>query len=278
MSKTRAMRRSGVLAMVVALSACAETGDFGRPSPGFYHRSIAPLAGSMAALARGEPASFSIMTDEETELRHRAYRFLMPAAGGLILGHDEAAYLTALRQRADQSPYARYRATREDAENDRLLLGPFAALACRVREMDRIRLAALERMRYVSEMTRLMAGNRVAENEDLVSGVRDRLDRRLQSYRFALHHIAVETPDRAAAVVERALTALAAARAGLDRCPADQAMVDQGGEGPRDRVHLSAPGRSIGPQEMRPRVRSVRSSAAPAPAPSVRVPAPARGS
>ena len=245
------MRLCAALAVTLGLAACAETGDFGRPTPNLYTQKVAPFAGNVASLARGEPASFSMLTDDEAELRNRAYRFLMPAADRSIfdrqlaeltasrilprdlLDHDETAYFQALWLRGDRSPRSRYQSMREDMENDRLLLGQFVALACRVKETDRIRVAAMGQMTEVAEIVRWTAKNRVAENEELVRWVYESVDRRLRSYRFALQNVTVETPDRDAIKVERELMAFDSDRAGLNRCASRKVTVEVGDATPR---------------------------------------------
>ena len=245
------MRVFAMLAIVLGLAACAETGDFGRPTPNLYSQKIAPLVGTTAALVRGEPGSFSMLTDDEAELRNRAYRFLMPAADRSVfdrqlaeltasrvlprdlLDFDETAYFQALWLRGDRSPRSRYQSMREDMEGDRLLLGQFVALSCRVKETDRIRVAAMAQMSEVAEIVRWTARNRVEENEELVRWVYENVDRRLRAYRFALQNITVETPDRDAVKVERELIAFDSDRAGLDRCASRKVTVEVGNATPR---------------------------------------------
>jgi hypothetical protein len=240
------MRLPAVLALTTSLCACAQSGDFGRPAPTLYNETIAPFLGTSASALRGEPASFSMLTDDEQELRNRAYQFLMPAREriffdrqladlvrtrilpGDALGFDVSAYYQALWLRSDRSPRARYQQLREDMENDRLLMGPFVAVACRVKETDGIRVKAMERLPEVAEVVRISAQNRVAENEELVRWVYGSLDNRVQSYRFALQNLVVETPDRDGIKVERELTAFDADRIGLQRCATRSVSVSLG--------------------------------------------------
>ncbi len=60
-------------------TACAAPGDFGRPRPSVWNDTLLPATGSIAARLRDEPASRYGLTDDEAELRDRAWRFLMPA-------------------------------------------------------------------------------------------------------------------------------------------------------------------------------------------------------
>lgn len=240
-------RTLALLGLACLLSACAQTGDFGRPQPTLYSETLAPLGGKVAALARGEPASFSMLTDDEQELRGRAYRFLMPARPRAdfdtqlanltatrilprdVIAFDETAYFQALWLRGDRSVRSRYQALREDMENDRLLLGPFVAAACRVKEADRIRLQAMDRLTEVVDLVRNQARNRVDENAELVRWVYESVDRRLGAYRFALQNMIVETPDKDGIKVERELTAFDSDRQGLERCASKKVSIDFGG-------------------------------------------------
>jgi hypothetical protein len=240
------MRCLAVLALTTLLGACAQTGDFGRPQPTLYSETIAPFVGTSAAAWRKEPASFSMLTDDERELRNRAYQFLMPARErtffdtqladlvrtrilpGDAIVFDETAYYQALWLRPDRSPRARYQALREDMENDRLLMGPFVAVACRVKETDAIRVKAMERLTEVAEIVRISAQNRVVENEEIVRWVYGSLENRVRSYRFALQNLVVETPERDGIKVERELTAFDADRIGLQRCATKTVSVSLG--------------------------------------------------
>jgi hypothetical protein len=225
-----------LLALGTCLAGCAETGDFGRPKSNLYNDTLAPWTGTVASMARGEPSSVSLLTDDERELRNRAYNYLMPAkprveferqladftrhriAPHPPVSQDPSLYYQALWLRPDRSPMARYQALREDIENDRLLLGPFVATACRVKEADRIRMQAMNKLPEVSEIVKQQATARVDENSDLISWVNFQADERLAGYRYALQNMVVETPDKDAIKVERVLTAYEADRMGLERC------------------------------------------------------------
>ena len=82
---TRSPRPAGTIAGAVAAiligllaGACVETGDFGRPRPSSWNDLALPATGSLAARTRAEPVSPYVFTDDEQELRRRAWRFLMP--------------------------------------------------------------------------------------------------------------------------------------------------------------------------------------------------------
>ena len=220
------------------LAGCQETGDFGRPRETVWTSSIMPAIGRHAANMRGEPSSTFPLTDDETELRARAFRFLMPAQDTSILStqlkhfardrllpaeagtFDQASYFASLEAQPDRSPRARYQRLREDIEADRQLIGPFVALACRVAEADRVRLKALGHMNPQDGDTIRNAEDRVAENETLVKWVHVAIGERARAYRFALENLVVATPDRDAVRVERQLIGLEAESADLTRCGA----------------------------------------------------------
>jgi hypothetical protein len=230
--------RWGLLAAAAALllSGCAEKGDFGRVKQGFWSESAGPLLGRGSAMARQEAVSWSMMTDDEKELRNRAVYFVTPTrerwgfefqAGDLANNRvvpvkwaeqSAGSYHEALKNWSDRSQRSRYARLREDIENDRILLGGFAAVACRVQEMDRVRVRALDRMELPAPDVRAQAEARVAENQAVVLTVYEDSRQRLDAYRYSLELLVVESPDRDAVKVERVLTAYDADRAGLERC------------------------------------------------------------
>ncbi|GGH13776.1 hypothetical protein GCM10007036_12630 [Alsobacter metallidurans] len=227
-----------IAAFVLAgfVSGCSETGDLGRPKPTLWGDAISPLSGKAFAAMRGEAVSLALLTDDEQELRARAYRFLMPArerwffdrtlaelAADRIVRRDllpasEEAYFQALMLDLDRSPRARYQRLREDVENDRELITVFAAVVCRVAEMDKVRLQALGAIPPEETFTRAMAFARVAENEMLARWVEESVDLRLRAYRFALERLVVTSPDKDAIRAERTLDAFEGYRGLTSRC------------------------------------------------------------
>jgi hypothetical protein len=237
---------AGILTTAM-LAGCTETGDFGRPKPTFWTETAQPALGRTAAQARGEPVSDNLLTDDEQELRNRAWRFLMPAqtrndfdrhvaaqAVARVLPSDPnnapLRYWDAISSMPDRSPRARYQRLREDVEADRELMGPFAAVACRVIEMDRVRLATLSRVADPGPEIRAQAQARVAENNYLISWVRRSWSEREEGYRLALERLVISSPDRDAIRSERQLTAFAVDRSGVElnalaRCEAPRGSV-----------------------------------------------------
>lgn len=217
------------------LSACASstTGDFGRRSDTIVTNSILPRTGLISAWLRGEPVSLSPFTDDEIEMRDRAWRFLLPA-------HDKAnlqtrlAELSASRvlpplQHSARNHYhllllsedyrsvvSRYQKLGQDIEADRLLMLPFSQVTARVCTADRMRVQNLNQIKDLNPTQRQQVIARVAENRMLVDWVRRDMREKAASYRYALEHLTVEAPMREAIQAEQALIALESAQQTLD--------------------------------------------------------------
>ncbi len=222
----------GALALTLLVS-CAQQGDFGRPKPGVWN-SLIDTTGTVIAHERGEPASLLPLTDDEQDLRNRAWRFLMPAdtreAFLDILANltrarvlppswrpdDPARFYDALLAPDFRSPVSRYRKLTDEAVADARLIPPFAGLAARVGDADARRLRSLPFARTLDDADVRRAALRVAENRCLVAWVRLETGSRLAAYRYALEHLFADAPDPAAAEAERALAMLAGRRPILD--------------------------------------------------------------
>ena len=211
---------------MAVLAGCVETGDFGRPKPSLWNDVILPAKGSLAGHARGEPVSHYVFTDDEEELRDRAWRFIMPAHERsvfeksvvelvrtrilpvVMVPHHRASYYHALMGEAFRSPASRYHRIAEDVSADAKLIGPFATVAKRVIAADRVRLRSLAFMHDLAEGDAYDAAARVAENRCLIAWVRRETVQRIQSYRFALEHLLIEAPQNEAVPAERVLRKL----------------------------------------------------------------------
>ena len=135
--------RKPCFAILLSLSAagCVQTGDFGRPRASFWNDVVVPETGALAAHLSNEPVSRYPLTDDENELRDRAWRFLMPvkervwfeaAIADLVRTRvlpvdlypaDRTAYHHALMSESFRSPASRYRQLSEDAFVDLKLIG-----------------------------------------------------------------------------------------------------------------------------------------------------------
>jgi len=236
----------------LVLAACTATqGDLGRPRPTVWSQLIAPESGFLSAAARGEQASYFRLTDDEEQLRDRAWRFVMPGHERSVfqgevsnLAHtrilpvsaqstDVSDYFRALTSMSFASQASRYNRLAEDVNADRLLIGPFRANAMRVVSMDRVRMRTVEASPDVAAGKQEPALARVIENEGLVFWVCERLDFRIRSYRYALTNLVVEMPSREAVRAERAIMALEAEALPLCQMPLNDAF----GEGKRPVVY-----------------------------------------
>lgn len=220
-------------ALLLALPACVETGDFGRVKRSAWNDVVAGT-GSLAAAVRHEPVSGFPLTDEEGELRDRAWRFLVPAGGRLTLDRvlaelvatrivpasasnpDIASYVDDLLAADARSPVSRYRRLGDDIQADAKLITPFATMAARVLRADRMRLQVLRRLAAPTASEIADAEGRVAENRCLVAWVTSATAFRLRSYGYALERLVLAAPSAEAVGVERALARLAGERIALE--------------------------------------------------------------
>jgi len=235
----RVRGRSGpqltLIACSLLLSACSsyQTGDFGRRADNLYNNVVLPQAGIAAAWSRGEAVSLYPFTDDEIEMRDRAWRFLMPA-------HDKAnmqqrlaelsysrvlpplphsglnSYFLLLMAEDYRSVASRYNKIGQDIEADRLLMVPFSQAGARVCAADRVRILSLNRVGHLTPAQREQAVIRVAENRGLIDWVRRDMRQKVAAYRYALEHVTIEAPMREAIRAEQALIALESAQLTLD--------------------------------------------------------------
>jgi hypothetical protein len=227
--------RAAALSLLLATGAC--TGDFGRPRQDIISQVLAPQVGFWSATLRGEAASHFRFTDDEEQLRDRAWRFVMPGhersvfqAQTAALAHSRilpaqlhlgyrAEYFQALTGGSFASQASRYARLAEDANADRLLIGPFRANAMRVVAADRVRMRTAEASPEVAPSQIDPAQARVVENEGLILWVCERVGFRIESYRYALANLVVEMPSREAIRAERAIMALEAEAGPLCKMP-----------------------------------------------------------
>lgn len=231
----RPAARAAVLCAAAALAACNQghTGDFGRRADNVITNSVLPKAGLFSAWARGEMVSLYPFTDDEIELRDRAWRFLMPSHDKAYLQQKLAElsytrvlppvphsgrnhYHLLLMTEDYRSAASRYHKIGQDIEADRLLMVPFSQTAARVCAADRVRVASLKHVKELGEVQAEQALVRVAENRGLVDWVRRDMREKAAAYRYALEHVTIEAPMREAIKAEQALLALENAQQTLD--------------------------------------------------------------
>ncbi|MCZ8270182.1 MAG: hypothetical protein O9306_06480 [Beijerinckiaceae bacterium] len=234
-------------AMCLALSGCySATGDFGRPQQGVWENSILPTMGILAATARGEPASWFALTEDEKELRARAWNFLMPETDAPVLTRmeDHFAYHRLLPPRESDitlfhrtimggpqlgagvgysptlrvltggqnftSLTSRYNRVRDVITADHALIPYFKLISAQVVQADHVRARSLGHVANLTEVQHEQAIRRICENALIIARVHWAFHDRAAQYRFSLEHLVVEGPEREAIPAERALMAFEA--------------------------------------------------------------------
>lgn len=219
---------STLAAVAALLGGCAFNGDFGRVRPELVTDDMHAWVGRDAVAGAGEKPSKFPLTDDERELRDRAFALIQPAydrnrwysvVQEYGLDHsrrqeaafDPAAYwrhLDAAWRRSDTSSYARIAA---DARNDVERLEPFFATAARVTDMDVRRAQGLAYVAGTTGLTRGEADNarrRNDENAAVIGWVCRSLGERVASYRFALDRLVIRLPSADAVDAERSINLL----------------------------------------------------------------------
>ncbi|SON54870.1 hypothetical protein HDIA_1329 [Hartmannibacter diazotrophicus] len=206
----------GVLAVAIAasLAGCGRPeGDFGRAKPSVLHDDILPAIGKRMAAKRGEAVGNFNLTDTEQELQNRAWtliraphqgmwwqstliegertRVLPPFSGAYAPG-DYYRELSSDRYASSDTRWSRVIA---DMAADEALLPPYCATVVKVWRIDGERIAAIGREMPADDEWAKNAGARVAENDNLIGWVSRSLQYRLDSYAFAIDHLAIETPS-----------------------------------------------------------------------------------
>ena len=201
-------------------------GDFGRIRPEFVRENMHDWVGRDAVAGIGGPASEFRTTDQERELRDRAYALIEPpynrnrwdsvwreyGAGrpvGGELAFDRTAYLARLHHTYRRSEASAYAQIVTDARNDVERLNPFFAVAGRVTDMDRKRAQSLAHVSGLNELEHANALARNNENTAIVAWVCRALKDRVAAYRYALERMVIAVPSQSAAETDRAISLLA---------------------------------------------------------------------
>lgn len=231
------------LALLMPLVGCTPTGDFGRPHQGVLEQKILPFTGSISAKLRGQPTSLYALTEDEKDMRARAWHFLMPEhdAPSLTQLEDYAAYHRLLPERAPDvtlfhrtimggattglanvdspilrasAPYghfasltSRYHRVRDAIVRDHGLIPPFRRVAAQVVQADHTRFKALDTIHEVTQEQRSEALARICENAAIIHRVHWAFYDRAEQYRYSLEHLVIEGPEREAIPAERSLIA-----------------------------------------------------------------------
>lgn len=229
----------------IPLAGCLQTaGDFGRPQSGFTNDVLMPFTGTVYARMRGEDASFYALTEDEKELRNRAWNFLMPETDAPkgAWQQDQAAFHRILPPRQPdvtlyhrtimggpqfgtlvgdspiirrvvnpggsfQSLVSRYNRVRDSINADHALVPYFKLTSNQVVQADHIRARSLNHISNLTEEQRNEALARICENALIIARVNWAFFDRAAQYRYSLEHLLVEGPEREAIPSERTLMA-----------------------------------------------------------------------
>lgn len=227
------------------LTGCLNTtGDFGRAQKGFTEDVLMPFTGTVSGRLRGEPVSFYALTEDEKELRNRAWNFLMPEkdapAGtwqqdhlsfhrilpprepditlyhrtimggpqfGTLVGDSPIARRVANPGGSFTSLVSRYNRVRDRVMADHALIPYFKLIANQVTQADHVRGKSLDHVGHLTEEQRSEALARMCENALIIARVNWAFFDKAEQYRYSLEHLMVEGPEREAIPAERTLMA-----------------------------------------------------------------------
>ena len=233
------------LAATLTLTGCySTTGDFGRPQQGFTQDVLLPFTGAVSAKLRDEPSSLYAFTEDETELRNRAWNFLNveenaprmswwehhgafhrilpPRAQDITLFHRTHMGGPELGGWVGDSPIARriinpghafrsltsrYNFVRDRIAQDHALVPHFKLIAAQVAQADHVRLKALGHIGNLTAEQASEARARVCENALIIARVNWAFFDRAGQYRYSLEHLLIEGPERESIPAERTLMA-----------------------------------------------------------------------
>lgn len=245
----RSARPLGLAALLaLPLIGCVQsTGDFGRARPGFTQNALLPYTGLLAAGYREEPASSYALTEDEKEMRNRAWNFLMPEPdaprgawqerhmafhrllpprehdvtlfhrtimGGPFLG-TYVGDSPVVRRHANwgdsfASLVSRYNRVKDRIAQDHALMPQFRQVAAQVTQADHVRLRSLDSVGNLTAEQRTEAMARICENALIIARVNWAFHDKAAQYRYSLEHLLVEGPEREAIPSERVLMAFEA--------------------------------------------------------------------
>ena len=227
---SRIWRHLFLLAAFGLITGCANS-DFGRVNQTLVTDGIHDWIGRDAPPAKSKPSSFEY-TDDERALRDNAYPLIEPpydrqqwysVAGeyGLIKFDlaDHRKYFDRLMEECHRSPSAVYARLIDDIRNDTTRLPQFFETAGRVIDIDQQRQKSLAYISVLGKAERANALRRIRENIHVVNIVRTSLSNRVVSYRFALEHLVIMTPQVQAVEAERLLNQLQVQFARYDTLP-----------------------------------------------------------
>lgn len=210
--------------VLLCLSACTTTGDFGRVRASLQNDDIHAWLGPAAYRPPApQPPWRHQLTEDERRLRDFAYPLIEPpyerARWNSAIAHygltsrpwpypDRAAYASRLFQTPFRSQNGRYNRLIEDIRNDVTRLESFYGTARTVSDLDRKRERSLG---YVSGLSNEELQNtmtRIRENDAIQRWVKESVNERVESYRVALERLVIAAPSPMAVEAERALMLL----------------------------------------------------------------------
>lgn len=251
------------LVVLVALSGAAEAaGDFGRAERNFLTQDLMPAIGEKRAWIAGETISSFNLTDQETEMRDRIWRYLVaPHAydwfGDVMVELQRTRIIPISRETAPPDRYykwlhetrfassrVRYSRVNEDVIADLGMMPDAFRAICAVIEVDRQRGLAVTEIAGLEAEMRVNVSARRDENQALIDWFVRAVTHRYASYSYALDHLLVETPHEEAIGLNGSLSDLAvwvdAAQAG-DFCSGIGGGHDGGAVTIRSRVLRTTP-------------------------------------
>jgi len=201
-----------------------QLGDFGRMERGFVNDELIPLVDKNRKGMNGRPLDGFNLTDEETEMRDRVWRFLVaphakdwawpysaeirPAKAGGGTEKQVGKYYRWLTGERYASSRARYNTMATHIEADiGTLPGTFRSI-CAVIEVDRQRGVAVAEIDGLEPEVQARVDKRDRENGMFIDRFVLALSFRYDSYQYALDHFLVETPHQEAVKVDTALSQL----------------------------------------------------------------------
>ncbi len=205
-------------------AAAQQLGDFGRMAPGFVNDELLPLLDPNRKGMNGRPVDGFNLTDEETEMRDRVWRFLVaphakdwawpytaeirPAKAGGGTARQVGKYYRWLTGERYASSRVRYNTMAAHVEADIGTLPATFRSICAVIEVDRLRGVAVAEIDGLEPAMQARVDRRDRLNGAFIGRFVLALDFRYQSYQYALDHFLVETPHQEAVKVDAALTEL----------------------------------------------------------------------
>lgn len=219
MSSDNRLRPLGLVlacgAIAAALGGCLRPeGDFGRPRPSYMNDTVMPEAGKLIAGVRGEAVSTFNLTNDEQELRARAWALIRPPHSADWISEavvelqrtrilepidhvlNPENYYALLASERYRSSEARYDRVIADADGDTVLIMPFCELAARVEDADRERMGTIGRRENLTREDYAGAVARVEENAQLIGWAKRAMRFRLTAYKIAVDKLEIETPSR----------------------------------------------------------------------------------